>query len=239
MFSPDGREIAFHSEQVGNRNIWVVSSSGGAARQVTRTTAWSFDVQWSPDGSMLAFSESNPENLWVIPAAGGEPRRLTSDPASDFDGFWSPDGRELAFLSTRGGGLDVWIVPAGGGAARQLTHGGVRGSVLHWSPDGLWIHFESSRSGQGQLWRVPAAGGDAVPVTPPGSVSHLFSQDGQAVFYARTEGGRLCLFESPSSGGRETLLAELDERPGAFGALRPRMAASSTSPGHRPSATSG
>ena len=219
-FSPDGREISFHSEQVGNRNIWVVPASGGPARQVTRTTAWDFDAQWSPDGGMLAFSEGTPEDIWVVPAAGGGLRRLTNDPAADYYPRWSPDGREVAFLSTRGGVTDVWIAPAAGDSARQLTQGGVLESLsLHWSPDGQWIHFESGRSGQDQLWRVPAAGGDAVPVTPPGSASHVFWPDGEAVFYARTEDGRLRLFESPSCGGRETLLAELDERPGAFGAL--------------------
>jgi Tol biopolymer transport system component len=219
-FSPDGREISFQSEQVGNRNIWVVPAAGGPARQVTRTTAWDIDAQWSPDGGMLAYFEGTPQDIWVVPAVGGEPRRLTDDPADDYFPRWSPDGRQVAFLSAGGGVPDVWIAPAAGGPARRLTEGGVLESSPHWSPDGRSIYFDSSRSGQDQLWRVPAAGGDAVPVTPPGSVSHLFSQDGQAVFYARTEGGRLRFFGSPSSGGRETLLAELDERPGAFGALQ-------------------
>jgi TolB protein len=219
-FSPDGREIAFQSEKVGNRNIWVVPASGGSARQVTRTTPWSIDPQWSPDGGTLAYFEGIPEDIWVVPASGGEPRRLTDDPAAEFLPRWSPDGREVAFLSTGGADdLDVWVVPAGGGSARHLARGGVVGSPPHWSPDGQWIHFESRRSGQNQLWRVPSAGGEAVPVTPPGSFSPVFSRDGRTVFYARAEGARLLLLECPSTGGRERLLAGLEERPGAFGFL--------------------
>jgi Tol biopolymer transport system component len=168
---------------------------------------------------MLAFTEGSPEDVWVVPASGGEPRRLADDPARDGWSWWSPDGREVAFLSWRGGSGDVWVVPAAGGPPRRLTQGAAPGDTLHWSPDGRWIHFESSRSGQLQLWRVPAAGGEAIPVTPPGSSSHVFSPDGKAVFYARKEGARVRLLESPSGGGRERLLAELEERPGAFGDL--------------------
>ena len=219
-FSPDGREIAFHSEQVGNRNIWVVPASGGPARQVTRTTAWSSDAQWSPDGRMLAFSEGRPEEVWVVPASGGEPRRLTDDPARDHSPSWSPDGREVAFLSSRVGGLDVWVAPAAGGPPRRLTRGAATWSRPHWSPDGRWILFESSRAGRNQLWRVPAAGGEAIPVTPPGSFSRVFSPGDRTVVYARKEGARVRLLESPSGGGRERLLAELEERPGAFGWLQ-------------------
>jgi Tol biopolymer transport system component len=117
---------------------------------------------------------------------------------------------------------DVWVVPAAGGSARRLTPGAAL-SPPHWSPDGRWIHFQSSRSGQYQLWRMPSAGGEATPVTPPGRFWHRFSPDGKTVFYARKEGARVRFLESPSGGGRERLLAEIEERPGALTATDGRF----------------
>ncbi len=56
------------------------------------------------------------------------------------------------------------------------------------------------------------------PVTPPDSW-HVFSHDGETVFCSRKGDGRVRLFEYSSAGGGERLLAELEDRPGAFGRL--------------------
>ncbi len=220
-WSPDGGEIAFHSEQAGNRNIWVVPVEGGPARQLTDSAAWSISPRWSPDGRMLAFYEFPSSDLWVVPASGGEPRRLTHDPSEDVFPTWSPDGREMAFVSNRTGDWELWVVPVEGGLARQLTHDRVALGFSDWSPDGEWLYFESSRSGENQLWRIPVAGGEATPVTPRGSSEHVFSSDGETVNFARKEAvAGVRLFEAPTSGGRERLLANLDDRPGTFGGLK-------------------
>jgi hypothetical protein len=48
----------------------------------------------------------------------------------------------------------------------------------------------------------------------------VFSGNGKTLLYARKEGARVRLLEVPSAGGGERLLAELEERPGAFGRLQ-------------------
>lgn len=218
-FSPDGREIAFQSEKGGNRNIWVVPAPGGPARQLTRTTAWSLDAQWSPDGRMLANYEGSPADIWVAPALGGAPRRLTTAPENEVTPRWSPDGREVAFVLLRREGGELWVTSAEGGSPRRLVLAQDIdwADQLWWSADGQSILYPSSRAGQAQVWRVPAAGGEPSPVTPPGAASPVLSEDRKTLSYSRTDAaGRVRLFQCPASGGPERLVAELDPRSGKF-----------------------
>jgi tricorn protease len=60
-------------------DLWVTTRTGGAARRITSTPDVESDPQFSPDGSMIAFSRTAAGNtdVYVVPTAGGTPRRLT------------------------------------------------------------------------------------------------------------------------------------------------------------------
>ena len=82
-WSPDGRFIAYTSDQAGNFDIWVQPVAGGRAVQVTTDPAADWQPAWSPDGNSLAFrSEREGGGIFVAPAFGGRERRLTTF------GFW-------------------------------------------------------------------------------------------------------------------------------------------------------
>jgi dipeptidyl aminopeptidase/acylaminoacyl peptidase len=53
-WSPDGKQIAFHSMRSGTRDIWVMLAGGGAARQVTSAPESDYPPVWSPDGREIA-----------------------------------------------------------------------------------------------------------------------------------------------------------------------------------------
>ena len=53
--SPDGKEVAFHSFRTGNRDIFVMPSSGGTPVQITTSPEHDFNVRWSPDGKSIVF----------------------------------------------------------------------------------------------------------------------------------------------------------------------------------------
>ena len=50
-WSPDGRFIAYTSDQAGNFDIWVQPIAGGRAVQVTTDPATDWQPAWSPDGN--------------------------------------------------------------------------------------------------------------------------------------------------------------------------------------------
>ncbi|MEL6922416.1 MAG: hypothetical protein AAFO94_00095 [Bacteroidota bacterium] len=56
-WSPDGKQIAFWSDQGGEYEIYVQQSDGSAsAKKITnRNSGFGYKLHWSPDGKMLAF----------------------------------------------------------------------------------------------------------------------------------------------------------------------------------------
>lgn len=84
--------------------IWVVDKNGGTARRLTKTTNEESDPVISPDGNLIAFSQSNGDDLDIFvtdPEEESEPRRITMMPVDDYPVSWSPDSKSLIFATTR------------------------------------------------------------------------------------------------------------------------------------------
>ena len=153
-WSPDGKEIAFYSGRTGNRDIFVMPSDGGPARQLTSAGQEIMPV-WSPDGQQIAYTSIREGNydIWVMSATGDDRRQLT-----DFDGWenvpsWSPDGRRIAFSSDRDsdGGAFNWLVSATGGEPERLSER--PGHLPRWSPDGETVYCQGP-FGSNEFWAV-------------------------------------------------------------------------------------
>ena len=57
--SPDSRTVAFTYKG----NIYLVSSEGGEARQLTSNQAYDYSPIWSPDGKTIAFASDRYGNF--------------------------------------------------------------------------------------------------------------------------------------------------------------------------------
>jgi dipeptidyl aminopeptidase/acylaminoacyl peptidase len=104
--SPDGKWVAYGvstPDMEANRgvsNIWIVSTSGSDAIQLTQSGKDSAPT-WSPDGKTLAFlsGRDGTSQVYVISMEGGEAKKLTTL-STGADLFkWSPDGKNIAFTS--------------------------------------------------------------------------------------------------------------------------------------------
>jgi len=104
--SPDGKWVAYGistPDMEANRgvsNIWLVSTSGGDAIQLTQSGKDSAP-SWSPDGKTLAFlsGRDGTSQVYVISMEGGEAKKLTTL-STGADLFkWSRDGKSIAFTS--------------------------------------------------------------------------------------------------------------------------------------------
>lgn len=104
--SPDGHWVTYTvtlPDMDANRsasNIWMVSTTGGTAVQLTQSGHDSSAV-WSPDGRMLAFisSRSGTPQVHLLAMSGGEARPLTHISTGVDIVKWSPDGKTIAFTS--------------------------------------------------------------------------------------------------------------------------------------------
>jgi len=117
-WAPNGREIAFCTEQIDSPSgrshtsqLWVVDAATGTRRQIHSGDA--VQPSWSPNGELIVFwaiAEGAQRDLAVIPAGGGRLVRLMRGPALVNRPVWSPDGRFVYFLSDRSGTSNLWRI---------------------------------------------------------------------------------------------------------------------------------
>jgi dipeptidyl aminopeptidase/acylaminoacyl peptidase len=108
------------------------------------------ELEFSPDGSKLAFTVTDPVKgkararaIWLLDLNdlnGGRLRQLTFSGASDGSPRWAPDGSAIAFTSDRDGGeAQLYLLSLRGGEAERLYGGKEKVESFRWSPDGARI----------------------------------------------------------------------------------------------------
>ena len=101
-WSPDGKSIAYFSDQGGEYALHVAAQDGkGQARRIPLQGSGFYErPKWSPDSKRLSFSD-NSRTLWVLDLATAKATRVASDPlygpAIVLQHAWSPDSRYLAY----------------------------------------------------------------------------------------------------------------------------------------------
>ena len=77
-YSPDGRSIAFSSNQAGNADVYVMPAAGGPITRLTWHEADDLVDSWSWDSRTIYFTSGryNDFTAYAVNAAGGTPRRL-------------------------------------------------------------------------------------------------------------------------------------------------------------------
>lgn len=211
VVSPRGDMVAF--ERGGQ--IWSAPVDGSApAKQLFTARGSNGDIEWSPDGSRIAFVSARGDHAFIgVYASADVPINwIAASTSRDNSPRWSPDGARLAFIRRPGAGgapqniLDqrptawaIWTAnTATGDAAVLWTSPNVlRGSVpstdggtnLHWAAAGR-IVFLSYMDGWPHLYSIADRGGDPLLLTPGGFQAEQIrlSPDGRTLVFAANAG---------------------------------------------------
>jgi WD40-like Beta Propeller Repeat len=124
-WSPDGKFITFHTQDVDWR-VYIMPSTGGEAVPLTEPVSGCC-ARWSPAGDRLLFWHGSLAGLWTMRPDGSEASAL--EPFSNaLTGEWSPDGTEI-------------LAKFSGGTIRRVTLDGEETVILSEEGDevGRWL----------------------------------------------------------------------------------------------------
>ncbi len=149
-FSPNGKLIAFASDQEsGREEIYVVPADGSAPpRRVTDIDALKYSYTWSPNSTHLTISASDGK-LYRVTADGEEVKELLASKYGSIDRpTWSPDGSLLAFsMSDVTRTDDIYILPSSGGEPKKVTFDSAGDRRPAFSSDGKKLYFLRTEGG--------------------------------------------------------------------------------------------
>ncbi len=203
-WSPDGREIAFASQNAGDQEIDVVKPDGTGLRRVVSSGSW---PEWSPDGMKIAFLRGN--DVYVIRRDGTGELRLTTDGRSTQPLTWSHDSTRIA-VTRRG---DIWSVRADGGGQTLLTINPPSAVQPAWSPDGSKIAWAAGTSGPEGIYVINADGGARTRLTTDADEFPAWSADSSKLAFVRNANELWVMNASGSGQRRLTPRSQVYDRP--------------------------
>jgi hypothetical protein len=173
LWTPDGRRIVYGVDREGVRRlVWRPADGNGAEEPLTPAEYFQTPGSWSPDGTLLVYTQDRPEtgsDLFIMPIDGDRrPVAFLSTPVNERWPVFSPDGRWIAYTSDETGQFEVFVAPYPGPGRRwQLSQdGGMRPA---WRADGREIVYSTN----GRLMSVAVESGTVLEAEPPREVVQL------------------------------------------------------------------
>ena len=202
LYKPDADEGNTRFNDNKRLHIFLVEAAGGAVRALTTGNHYEHSIDWSPDGSEIAFVSNREPNedqffnydLFALRVADGTMRRLTATENIEYRPRWSPDGKSIVYQGCKRGLTDLettmedthtWVINADGSGRRELAALDNRQGEPVWAPEGNAVYFTVRERGNTALYRAPMSGGAAEAlIRKPGTVGAFSVGRGGQVAYA-------------------------------------------------------
>lgn len=157
-YSPDGRRLAYVSDESGEEEVWVYDLATAQRRKLTTQPSVKGDLTWAPNSQKLAFTGNN--RLWEVDASGGAVRELAYNQAGGFVvGQYSADGNWLTYTKRDDDqNADVFVFDVRTRREVNVTRNPFNDNNGVMTPDGKHVLFTSNRdNGVAQLFAVSLA----------------------------------------------------------------------------------
>ena len=150
-WSPDGKRIAWFSDESGEYALHIRDQSGlGEVTKVTLGTPASFFYSpvWSPDSKKIVYSDKR-LNIWYVDVEKGSPVKVDTDyydsPFHSLNSSWSPDGKWLAYTKQLKSHLHAaFVYDVSTAKATQVTDGFSDALYAAWDKGGKYLYLTAS-----------------------------------------------------------------------------------------------
>jgi len=154
VWSPDGKYIAYWSDQSGEYELWIMQpdKEGSAKKLTSYGPGYRYDAIWSPDSKKLSFVDKA-MNILVYDMTTEQTTKVdkalrwSHGPLQGFSSSWSPDSRWLAYHRD----LDnyhnaVFIYDHNSKKTKQVTSGFYNCVAPVFDPEGKYIYLFTGQS---------------------------------------------------------------------------------------------
>jgi dipeptidyl aminopeptidase/acylaminoacyl peptidase len=212
QFSPDGKQIAFLSNRVDNKNqIFVLRLMGGEAEQISFTKSGVSSFKWSPDGKRIAYLMKDPETEEEEKRKKEKTDVILVDKDYKYDHIYT---------------ISLEVAKDGTRKTKQLTEGTYHVNGFDWSPDGSTIAFSFAPNPtindgglESDIAIIPADSGKVTTIVkrPGVDTGPRYSPDGKWIAFQSSGGrpervGLTDIYKVAASGGEVIELQKTPDR---------------------------
>ena len=159
-WSPDGKWIAYFSDESGEYAMHIVDQSGlGAIKKINLGNPPSFFYSplWSPDSKKIAYMDKR-LGLWYVQVDTGTPVKVSTqlfeDPSDSMSPTWSPDSKWITYTKFQPSHLhSVYVYSIETAKESQITDSTADSRYPVFDRDGKSLYFVSSTDvGLSEAW---------------------------------------------------------------------------------------
>lgn len=148
-WSPDGKHIAYISDDSGEFEIYIVSQDGSktAVQLTDNADTYKFRLMWSPDSDKLLWNDKK-MRLRYLDINNKEITEVARSKKWEITSFhWSPDGKWIAYADRQPNDMNqIFLYDVENQESHPVTHTWYNSSNPTFSKNGKYLYFVSGRS---------------------------------------------------------------------------------------------
>lgn len=148
-WSPDGKYIAFVSDESGEDEIYMMPQDGrGAKIQLTKNSSnYKYQILWSPDSKKIMWSDRN-QSLHYVDVESKSVTTVDKSPIWEINNFdWSPDSKWITYAKAVNSEINgVYVYSLDAKQPTLVTDMWHSASNPAFSDDGKYLFFTSERT---------------------------------------------------------------------------------------------